>query len=340
MFKDAPILGANYSRLQGKTAVPLTPRGEQARREVETKLKNGSYQLETAVCYCGNDDDVVLATVERYRLPHRTVLCRACGLVRTDPRLDQASYTDFYTHYYRPLYERPQQTGHMLFNYQQANAQRRYQFIQQNTTLTSDAHILELGCGGGWNLLPFQAAGYNPVGYDYDQDYLTLGRSYGLALETGGRVEVEVTKQQFDLVILSHVVEHFADPIQEVRHLLPLLKPNGLLYVEVPSILGVKVNLLKYFQNAHTYSFVPQTLQSVMASAGYEMVAISPLIESLWRVGNQPLAAWECYPELAQQILSHVQIIERQRHLRTAVYQAKTAVAQLLNYLKRPQHTT
>lgn len=318
---ESAVLGNHYSQIDGKPAVPMTDAGKKTRDLVISKMRDGVYTLEQSPCICKTPEpsDVTLATVDRYRIPHRTVLCMQCGLVRTDPRMTQDAYNDFYRHYYRTLYERPGQSREQLFMAQQNNAERRYNYIRSHVELATDAEIVEFGCGAGWNLCPFQQAQFTVSGYDFDDDYLKIGNEQGLDLQYGSIQTAVDAERQYDVIILSHVVEHFLDPLDELAALSALLKPDGILYVEVPSILAVKINPLKYFQNAHTYSFAPQTLCSVMERAGYSEIASSPQIESLWRFNGKP-TSYHSSSAMFHLILQHLKRAERYRVVRDPLY--------------------
>ncbi|HWS65297.1 MAG TPA: class I SAM-dependent methyltransferase [Steroidobacteraceae bacterium] len=62
----------------------------------------------------------------------------------------------------------------------------------------------------------------------------------------------------FDLIVLSHVVEHFVD-LSEVSKLLPHLAPGGTLYIEVPDPLGYndcpRREFMYYFDRLHVNHF-------------------------------------------------------------------------------------
>src|SRR5688572_6526752 len=49
------------------------------------------------------EDDLLLAEFDRYGLPHRTVMNKKTGLVRTDPYYSNEWLIVFYSHYYRDL---------------------------------------------------------------------------------------------------------------------------------------------------------------------------------------------------------------------------------------------
>jgi len=314
---ELSILGDDFDSLTGPLPVPTTPEGLVAIGVVLDKIRNGAYRFAEHPCPCGaTQSDVVLARVDRYRIPHRTVLCRACGLSRTSPRLVESAYTDFYTNYYRAIYERPGDSPEGVMERQQTNARRRFKLMALHLP-TRPATVLEIGCGAGWNLRPFQEAGSEVTGYDYDQEYLAAGRMRSLTLHHGGIAEALATGKTYDLVILSHVVEHFLEPAQEVLRVRGLLRPQGCLFIEVPSITKAGHPLLRYFQSAHTYSFCRQTLSDCLRGIGLTPIYIDDLVTSLWclrpEFGSKQTQG---SPDLAASIVAHLKSIRPPSPLR------------------------
>jgi SAM-dependent methyltransferase len=281
---NEPLLGRYYNSLEGEFAIQMTDRGKSAREAIIRCLEDGTYGLETVGCLCGcsNARDILVCTVDRYRIPHRTVLCSSCGLVRTNPRLTEKSYIHFYTHYYRALYERPGQTADSLFTLQAGRAKLRADFVRKHIRVEKGGRIIEIGCGGGWNLLPFRDMGCVAEGFDFDEDYLEAGRQKGLELYRGGVLEALRRGKKCDLIILSHVLEHMLDPVLELNRLRQILSKNGHLYIEVPNLYEATSSLPRYWQGAHTYSFVPGTLTSLLGKCSFRRVAIDHAIRSLW----------------------------------------------------------
>ena len=58
---------------------------------------------------------------------------------------------------------------------------------------------------------------------------------------------------KFDIIILSHVIEHFQDFINDINELKKCTHENTLFYIEVPSM-DLKYNL-DQLQNAHNFYF-------------------------------------------------------------------------------------
>ena len=74
------------------------------RRWNAKKIDGGIYRLEETNCLCGSKGEVIISETDRYGLSLNTVICKKCGLLRTNPRLDKNSLTEFYIKEYRDLY--------------------------------------------------------------------------------------------------------------------------------------------------------------------------------------------------------------------------------------------
>ena len=133
--------------------------------------------------------------------------------------------------------------------------------------------VLEIGCGGGWNLgaLPKE---WRRIGVDGDSSYLEIGKSlFGIETISGFLDEALVQIGNADLIILSHVVEHFLDPAAELKKISDLMHPGALLFIEVPGVFRIHKscrNPMTYMQCAHVFTFTSATLEQVCLSAGLQ----------------------------------------------------------------------
>jgi len=83
---------------------------------------------------------------------------------------------------------------------------------------------------------------------------------------------------RYDLVILSHVLEHLQDPGKSLDLIRRCLKTGGLFYAEVPNI--PRESLLKYadhhwaprYDEPHITFFSKPTLETLIAKAGFQKV--------------------------------------------------------------------
>lgn len=276
-----PLLGPEYNSEVVDFPVPVTEKGRRDIAAVIEKIAAGAYCYEDVSCLCGESQEDLVCTRDRYGMPHRTVLCPSCGLVRTNPRLNSSSYQDFYSKHYRFIYERPGHDPVSMFRIHSRRADERANFVLRHAA-NRRLRLLEIGCGGGWNLIPFLERGHDAEGCDYDDNYIQAGRDRGLSIHRGSIDEMITTGRTYDIVILSHVLEHMLDPVRELGKIAGLLASSGWLYVEVPSLFAVTTQLPRYWQTAHTYSFVPDTLRRLMQSAGFREIVSNDAIASLW----------------------------------------------------------
>ena len=302
---------------------PWSPIQLEIRQRVLDHISLGHYSFVAQPCPCGEHDDVVIATTERHSLPHRTVICRQCGLLRTDPRLSDESYADFYSNYYTLLYGGLYTFTEEIFDRLAAEGERLARWIEPFFEGGSDKVVLEIGCGSGAKLKTWHRPGCLTVGYDYGGQGLEYGKKeVGLDLRIGSTKTAIQDGQKCDLLILSHVVEHFGDVVMSLKELHPLLKPTTRVYVEVPSVwqIGMQKNTdpLFWFRLAHVWSFCFNTLEYVMNLSGYELVAGDEIynIRSIWQP-NLDAADSDLHigPHLSLRIIRHIQMAERRRQL-------------------------
>ena len=116
------------------------------------------------------------------------------------------------------------------------------------------------------------------IGYDVDNEYLTLGRRlFDIDMKYGFQDESSVDVKSSDLILLSHVIEHFLDPIESLGRIANAMKKEALLLIEVPGIFRIhKTNLdpMVYMQNAHTFTFCRCTLRYVCTLSGLNVLEI------------------------------------------------------------------
>lgn len=123
--------------------------------------------------------------------------------------------------------------------------------------------ILEVGVGPGWNLLKLPAR--RRVGMDVTLAYAEFLRGQGIEFVSDLR---QLQGQQFDAVILSHVMEHLLEPAGMLAQIGPLLKPDGKLVVVVPLEAPVRKTSLRD-NNHHLFSWNVQTFNGFLAACGY-----------------------------------------------------------------------
>lgn len=262
-------------RDDGKPVVRLNKLQKKQIRAFNEKIRTGVYVLEDNPCLCGQPDDVVVAKKDRYGIPCENVLCRRCGLVRLKRRLDIRSNAEFYKNEYRDIYVGREVASVDFFISQKRRGRAFYSFLQKHIDLSSITTVFDLGCGAGGVLFPFHQNGKKVSGCDYGEKYLQFGVEQGLPLYAGELDPIKTPPCSQDLLILSHVMEHFSDPLRTVNDLLDVVTPGGFLLVQVPGVFWIPrayFNPILYFQNAHVHNYYYYYLAGFFSFLGLEVV--------------------------------------------------------------------
>lgn len=239
--------------------IALNDKQKKAVASLNQKINNGEYKLVENPCLCGNEkpkNDLVISLKDRCGVSLVTVLCSKCGLPRTEKILDDVSTIEYYKHEYRPIHDIAE-INQDYFNAETVRGQGFFQLFNQYVQNKKGLFVVEVGCGAGGNLFPFFQAGHKTTGCDYDENYLAFGRSKGLDLKFGDYKTI-IQDNSVDLLILSHVMEHFPKPIPEMIEIIKKIKPNRYLLVEVPGLYYKTFhfyNPMLQLQHAHIFNY-------------------------------------------------------------------------------------
>jgi len=132
------------------------------------------------------------------------------------------------------------------------------------------ATVLDVGAALGGLMQKFKDYGFREVhGISVSPEEVDECQKHGLKVLLAN-VESQPT-QEYDLVTLSHVLEHVPEPIPFLRALRRWVKPNGSLYVEVPDARYYDcyfTSVCQGFNNEHINHFDGEHLEAAMLRAG------------------------------------------------------------------------
>jgi SAM-dependent methyltransferase len=313
-LREQPALGFDFS-LAGAPPAILTPSQLSARDSILHRDRLDEY--ESVACPCGSGlGDRLLAEVDRHGLPSRNVICLGCGLVRLTPRWRESRYRAFYHSEYRTLYN-PSSVSRSAYAEAVAASsatRERAAWIEHAARrygIEGTPRVLEIGAGAGWNLLRLPSA-WRRVGYDVDEDYLEIGReSFGLDMRYGFVDEALAEVAQADVVILSHVLEHFSSPAGVLEQIGRELRPTALLLLEVPGIFRIhrtNLDVRSYLQNAHTFTYCAATLADECRRAGLVPLWVDETARAICRAGDATTGTTDQRPRLADRIIRYLRL--------------------------------
>jgi len=246
---------------------------------------------------CGNHDVSILSTRSRNGKPLKTVICNHCGLVWSDPfpydprRFYAEEYRLDYKKTYSPKSKHVLRAGKVALG--------RYQKIKH--LLTEKQTILDVGTGGGEFAYLLKSSGHELFGIEPNKGYAEYSvAEYGLNLHIGFIQDNQFNLESFDLITIWHVLEHTEDPYFVLCKLHDLLKPQGVLVVEVPNIEATCQTPKSTFHEAHLFNFNLETLARLGLKAG--LIAQKPiysedkgnitLLFSKAATAEQPAESW------------------------------------------------
>ena len=255
------------------------------------KCKTGEYKFRKRECECGNGDFEVIAEKDRYGLPVTTVICRNCGLIMTNPCLDDASNSAFYDNEYHYIYRAEENPSDEKFLGRKSEAVKFIIPFIQNHGGPKCGTVLEIGCADGGNVAAFMDCGYDASGLDLSHTYVEFGKNKGLNLFCTDSTSFASEGHQYDLIFVNHVLEHFTDLGKELDTIGTLIKPNGYLFIGVPGVMDLTLgayrsDFLRMLQNAHIFNFTKDTLIRVMAKYGFSCVYCTELIQGIFKKGD------------------------------------------------------
>jgi 2-polyprenyl-3-methyl-5-hydroxy-6-metoxy-1,4-benzoquinol methylase len=114
---------------------------------------------------------------------------------------------------------------------------RRFRRVFAHLPDRSAIELLDVGCGDGWMLDLYKLASPKPIntfGVDFNEEVCKVARSYGHTVYCSRFEDLDLAGR-FDIVNLSHVIEHVSDPLLIARKSLEVLRPGGLFVLETPN---------------------------------------------------------------------------------------------------------
>lgn len=266
-----------------------------AKKRVVSDILSGKYSFETISCpICENKVDFeCLAEKDRYGIDFQTVICEECGLLLTNPRMNQNAYNDFYMNIYRQLYTASEISTDSFFEEQVFHGKQIMEYLlgQTNQKSVANKKVVEIGCGAGGILKVFKDNGSIVRGMDLGQKYLNYGISnWNLDLRFG--TLLDLTKADApDIIIYSHVLEHILDLEKELTHLREICHKSTLIYIEVPGLRNIhdayNGDFLMYLQNAHTFHFSLKTLKNLFAKYGFKLIAGNEYVRAVFILSDK-----------------------------------------------------
>lgn len=238
---------------------------------------------------------LVVSDRARDGTPLRTVVNCASGLVYVDP-VPIPDVRTFYAEEYRREYKasaRPR--TRRVLRAGAASLARLARILPHLAGARrgdgAPLRTLDIGASSGEFVFLMQELGCRAVGCEPNVEFSRFAREgLGANVLTGMFDEVDLEAEPFDLVTLFHVAEHMEDPRGTLARLCALLRPGGLVVVEVPNILTMNMGFQRKWHRGHLFGFSRATLASLAEACGLEVLELGATGDdhNVWLVGRVP----------------------------------------------------
>jgi 2-polyprenyl-3-methyl-5-hydroxy-6-metoxy-1,4-benzoquinol methylase len=158
-----------------------------------------------------------------------------------------------------------------------------YKKVSNKLNLDSNSNVLDIGCMQGF-FLNFLKKKYSckVLGIETEDYYLKkkINKLNIIKTELTEFSQNEKNHYKFDLIIMSHSFEHFADPINLLNCIKKLLTKNGKCLIVVPNINSNFSNLSKSFWGwlqpaAHFFHYSTKSLSKIFHKSNFKYKIVS-----------------------------------------------------------------
>jgi SAM-dependent methyltransferase len=246
--------------------------------------------------------------------------CGECTLVFMHPLPTREELPTLYP----PNYHNYEPPSNRLDAFLQDRFHERHASISRRL-LPPGGRFLEIGSARGDVLQRLRDGGQAQVqGVEISRESCEVAWERGLNVFHGTLEEFDADAP-FDLIFMSHVIEHVLDPVATMARLFSLLAPGGVLYLETPNARALDARLwgrhwgLIHYPR-HLYFFDRATLRRLVEGGGFGVERMS------WEINS---CGWALSIQCALRALG----IDRARHARSSYYAPLLAACLPLNLL-------
>jgi len=238
--------------------------------------------------------------------------CGACGALYVTAYLDPHDLARYYAT--MSSYEYLVSDGEVPAE-ERLRSERQVAFLRPYLADGAPSQVLDVGCSIGHTLHLLARLGHQVRGIEPSQALSDIARArYGVAVDTTFVDEHTTLPGGQHLVLLSHVLEHLLTPHTMLAAIRRALRPDGLLFIEVPGIELFDERDLFQLSFEHVNYFSHGSLSNLMHAAGFEAVdhvvfenddgssPHYPTLGSLWRPASAGSRPWPLVPRDAHDV--------------------------------------
>lgn len=236
--------------------------------------------------YCGRDDyrirypavhnnreepgvEAFRCTSAGYGNHAQIVQCRHCGHFYSNPRMSAEELIEAYTAVEDETYVAEQMGREQTFAHHLAT-------LERYTGPGQGRHLLDVGAYVGVFVQVALASGWQASGLEPSRWAVEAARQAGIPVIEGTLDAEWLGGRRFDALTMWDVIEHFADPMSELRKANKLLNPGGVIAIHTMDIDSLMARLMgrrwPWLMDMHVHYFSQRSLRQFVEKAGYETI--------------------------------------------------------------------
>jgi hypothetical protein len=190
-------------------------------------------------------------------------ICAQCSGGSMFPMIDDAELSRYYGSYWKK-----HDLDNVLMDLFAKQAKARYLYLEPYLQKAGVSKILDIGAGFGLIRCEFpDSIDYEAIEVDPDAKRFLKDTIHASAIWADARE----CKGVYNLIILSHIIEHMPQPVRYLKEQLGLLAENGIVFIEVPNM----DYRYKVRNEPHVVFFNPASISHLVEKAGLRVLAMS-----------------------------------------------------------------
>ena len=136
--------------------------------------------------------------------------------------------------------------------------------------------LFEIGPGEGFILELFEKNNYNVFGMEASKENLNVisSKLRNGKIEIGFAEDISKINKKFDVIILSHVLEHLVDFRKVLLNIKNLLVDDGIFFIEVPNCKNFEMLEHSIYTQPHLHHFTKLSLELLLEDLGFKIIKI------------------------------------------------------------------
>lgn len=187
---------------------------------------------------------------------------------------------EYYSREYFDEFESLSWRYRLKCSFAKMRATSQARFILSGYEGQGPGRILEVGSCDGTFLSRFQNKSWETLGLEFNDFMIASAlKRFGLHLQKKDVMDLKREDGLFDVIAFPHVLEHMLEPVKVLEHCQKLLKPGGMIFIELPQSPLIheapKDDYLSYFHTTHLYDFRSKSLARLIELAGLQSVQVN-----------------------------------------------------------------